>query len=114
MATQAPEHQGNLFQNLPSSGENESFQSLYNQPTLRIERIVSHGHASPADGWYDQTEDEWVFLAQGAARLLFEGHKKEMELNRGDYVLIPAHCRHRVTWTDPDEPTIWLAVHAAR
>jgi len=23
---------------------------------------------------------------------------------------LPAKCRHRVDWTDPDEPTVWLAV----
>ena len=30
---------------------------------------------------------------------------------RSQCVNIPAHRRHRVEWTDPHEPTIWLAVH---
>lgn len=27
----------------------------------------------------------------------------------GDFVNIAAHKKHRVEWTTPDEPTIWLA-----
>jgi len=26
-------------------------------------------------------------------------------------VVIPARCRHRVEWTDPDQETVWLALH---
>jgi len=29
----------------------------------------------------------------------------------GSYVHIPAHCKHRVEWTDPDVETIWLAMY---
>jgi cupin 2 domain-containing protein len=29
----------------------------------------------------------------------------------GDYLDIPAHRRHRVEWTDPAQPTVWLAIH---
>ena len=50
-------------------------------------------------------------MIQGAARLYFEGDASPMELKPGDYVNIPAHRRHRVEWTDPTTPTIWLAVH---
>jgi cupin 2 domain-containing protein len=28
----------------------------------------------------------------------------------GDHLNIPAQRRHRVEWTTPEEPTIWLAV----
>ena len=31
-------------------------------------------------------------------------------LEAGDFLNIPAHCRNRVVWTDPDQETIWLAV----
>jgi cupin 2 domain-containing protein len=75
---------------------------------IRIERIVSEGDTSPAEGWYDQDKAEWVLLVQGAARLEFEDSL--LELKPGDYVNIPAHCKHRVAWTTPDEKTIWLAV----
>lgn len=29
----------------------------------------------------------------------------------GDPLFIPAGTTHRVTFTDPDRPTIWLAIH---
>ena len=52
-----------------------------------------------------------MVLLSGAAGLLFEGEDEVRELHPGDYVLIPAHCRHRVAWTDPIEKTVWLALH---
>jgi len=61
--------------------------------------------------WYDQNEHEWVVVLKGAARLQFEGDDELLEMRPGDYVNIPAHKRHRVEWTTPEEPTVWLAVH---
>jgi cupin 2 domain-containing protein len=52
-----------------------------------------------------------VIVLKGAARLEFEDGT--LEMRPGDYVNIPAHKKHRVAWTTPDEPTIWLAVHYA-
>ena len=88
---------------------------------VRIERIVSTGQASPADFWYDQDEDEWVVLLSGAAKLEFAeaedasataaaNNEKTLDLKVGDWVLLPAHCRHRVAWTDPEQTSVWLAV----
>jgi len=74
-----------------------------------VERIVSHGHCSPDGFWYDQGQYECVLVIQGAARIEFED--RVLELRPGDFINIPAHHRHRVAWTTPDEPTIWLAVH---
>ena len=54
---------------------------------------------------------EWVLVLRGSAQLQFEGQAEAVELGPGDYVLIPAHCRHRVQWTDPRSPTVWLALH---
>jgi len=34
-----------------------------------------------------------------------------VQLQRGSYLYIPAHVRHRVAWTHPTEKTIWLAIH---
>lgn len=78
----------------------------------RIERIVSHGHMAPADpdAWYDQDDDEWVMVVSGAAKLAFTDPEDEVELFPGDAVWLPAHRKHRVAWTDPDRPTVWLAV----
>lgn len=103
----------NLLADLPTPGNGESFHTLLNAPGFRVERIVSHGHASPEGFWYDQAEDEWVMLAAGAARLRFEGGQP-VELTPGSYVHIPARRRHRVDWTDPTQPTVWLAIHVAR
>jgi cupin 2 domain-containing protein len=97
-----------LFADLPTGLPNELIQLLVTAPGVRIERIVSHGHASLPDFWYDQDEAEWVVVLKGAARLRFEG--QTVELRPGDYITIPAHQRHRVEWTTPDEPTVWLAV----
>ena len=98
----------NLFSDLPAKSPNELVQTLLTTPHLRIERIVSQGHASPADFWYDQQENEWVLLLSGAARLQVENNF--IALAPGDYLHIAAHERHRVEWTTPDEPTIWLAI----
>jgi len=98
----------NLFTNLPSDLPDELFTTLLNAANLRIERIVSHGHVSPKDSWYDQDQREWVVVLKGAARLRFEDETVDMQ--PGDFVNIPAHKKHRVEWTTPDEPTIWLGV----
>lgn len=101
----------NLFDRLPNSPPEELFQTLVRTKNVRIERIVSHGHASPTDFWYDQDEHEFVLVLQGAARLQFVDSMQE--LRAGDWVDISAHRKHRVDWTTPDEPTIWLAVFYA-
>ncbi len=98
----------NLFAAIPASLPEEFVTTLLKSPQVRIERIVSHGQASPDGFWYDQDEHEWVLLVQGAARLAFEGEVRA--LARGDFVNIPAHVKHRVEWTAPEETTIWLAV----
>lgn len=97
-----------MLRDLPPSLPKELCETLLQTANLRIERIVSHGHASPAGFWYDQPEGEWVLLLAGAARLEFDD--KKLDLQPGDYVNIPAHQRHRVAWTTPDEPTVWLAI----
>jgi cupin 2 domain-containing protein len=100
----------NLFENIPASSQ-EWFQTLLEKGCVKIERIVSRGHCSPEDFWYDQDWDEWVLLLRGSAGLAFEG-RSEVRLGPGDCLLIPAGVRHRVAWTDAQSNTIWLAVHA--
>jgi cupin 2 domain-containing protein len=100
----------NLFEQIPADLPNEIAQTLLETPKVRIERIVSHGHASPEGFWYDQNQPEWVLVLKGAARLEFEG-QEPFDLRPGNFVNIPAHKRHRVEWTDPTQPTIWLAIH---
>ncbi|MBS0559344.1 MAG: cupin domain-containing protein [Proteobacteria bacterium] len=100
----------NLFAGLPARADEELVTELLARPGLRIERIVSTGQTTPEDRPYDQPHDEWVALLAGGARLWIEG-EGERALAPGDTLLIPAHRRHRVTWTDPEAPTVWLAVH---
>lgn len=96
---------------LPSALPAEVLTTLLDAATVRVERIESYGHASPHGFWYDQDQNEWVMVLKGEARLRFEKDDQPIEMKPGDYVNIPAHARHRVDWTTPDEPTIWLAVH---
>ncbi len=98
----------NLFADLPADLPAELTHTLAAGPGVRVERIVSRGHASPPGFWYDQEEAEWVLVVRGAARIRFEDGS--VELRPGDHVTIPARRRHRVEWTAPDEPTVWLAV----
>jgi cupin 2 domain-containing protein len=104
----------NLFTGLPRSTlENEQFCELLARPGLRIERIVSTGQASPESFWYDQPDGEWVTLLQGEALLRFADEPEARRLRPGDFIdIAPRRC-HRVDWTDPHQPTVWLAIHYA-
>jgi cupin 2 domain-containing protein len=99
-----------IFANIPGLLSEELCQTLFAKDNIRIERIISKGHCSEEQSWYDQTQDEWVLLLQGQARLMIEG-QGEVALGAGDYVLLPAHCRHQVRWTAPEVESIWLAIH---
>jgi cupin 2 domain-containing protein len=97
---------------LPADAEpEEEFTDLLRRDAFRIERIVSRGHASPPDFWYDQDQHEWVMVVQGRAGLRIEGEDETRELGPGDWVDVPARVRHRVEWTQEDPPTVWLAIH---
>lgn len=102
---------GNLFNGVPETLPEELFDTLLERPDCRIERIVSRGQSTPAGQWYDQGWDEWVLLLQGRAALQREEQEGLLELGPGDYLFLPAHCRHRVAWTADDEDTVWLALH---
>jgi cupin 2 domain-containing protein len=99
----------NLFTNLPKTLPEELSTVLQQGQGIRIERIVSKGHTSPEGFWYEQPMHEWAVLLKGAARLEFED--RVVEMGAGDSINIPARQKHRVAWTSPDEPTVWLAVH---
>ncbi|MCH7685824.1 MAG: cupin domain-containing protein [Planctomycetes bacterium] len=101
----------NLFTDFPRTLTEELIEVLAENEHVRIERIVSTGHASHEGFWYDQEEHEWVVVLKGEAKLLFEGDDEPIHMKPGDFVNIPAHRKHRVEWTTPDEPTVWLAIH---
>jgi len=104
----------NLLNDIPDEVPDELFQPLLEGGSFRLERIVSDGHQSPADFWYDQPWDEWVLLLAGSATLLLADDEREIELQPFDYVLIPAGCRHRVRRTSHGEKTVWLALHSGK
>jgi cupin 2 domain-containing protein len=101
---------GNLLRGLPDARQGEAVDVLAMAPGLRIERIVSLGQASPPGFWYDQDEAEFVLLLAGAARLRFADEAEDRALGPGDHLEIVPHRRHRVQWTDPERPTVWLTV----
>lgn len=101
----------NLFNHIPLELPHELAEVVLHEKKIKIERIISRGHASPEGFWYDQEDHEWVVVLEGSAGLRFEDETEPVILNAGDYLHIPAHCRHRVEWTDPQCDTVWLAVH---
>jgi cupin 2 domain-containing protein len=104
-------HVQQIHAGIPEALPKELIEPVVSSDAIRIERIVSRGHVSPPDFWYDQDTHEWVLLIAGAARLRIADQDEPIALAPGDHLNIPAHVRHRVDWTDPDRPTIWLAVH---
>ena len=100
----------NLFDDVPAGADNEIVTQLLSRSGVRIERIVSTGQVTPVDAPYCQPHDEWVLLLAGAARLWIDGDG-EFALRPGDCMMVPAGRTHRVTFTSPEEPTIWLAIH---
>jgi len=104
-----------IFADLPrSTAADEQISELLSRRGLRIERIVSTGQCSPPGFWYDQPDAEWVLLLRGAARLRFADETEARALRPGDFVDIAPRRRHRVDWTDPEQPTVWLAIHYAQ
>jgi cupin 2 domain-containing protein len=102
---------GNLYENIPEGLEEEFFEIILERGSLKLERIVSHGQTTPDGQWYDQEWDEWVVVLRGRAEILFDDEEQPRVLEPGHYVHIPAGRRHRVVWTDPEQDTIWLALH---
>ncbi len=103
-------NKSNIFEAIPNELRQELFEDIVSTESLKIERIVSYGHTTTDFEWYIQERNEWVILLQGEAVLSFE-NEDDLRLKSGDYINIPALKKHRVSWTKPDEETIWLAVH---
>ena len=102
---------GNLLAGLPEALAEEEFTTLVSGAGFKLVRIVSMAQASPEGEWYDQDQAEWVVVIKGSAGLRIEGEARARSLRAGDYLRLPAHVRHRVEWTDPNQPTVWLALH---
>lgn len=100
----------NIFSQIPLGLKEELFENIISKDALKVERIVSYGHTTKEFEWYDQKDSEWVILLKGEAVLEFED-APDVKLQGGDYLNIPAHTKHRVSWTKPDEESVWLAIH---
>jgi len=100
----------NIFQSIPDAIEEEIFETLIQSKNVKIERIISKGHQSPESGWHDENQNEWVILLKGKAVISYESGEQE-KLVEGSFTNIPAHTKHRVSWTKPNTETVWLAVH---
>ncbi len=83
----------------------ERFVELARLGGTTIEHIVSS--TRPDDTEQDQPRDEWVVLLHGTAELEVGG--THVSLTSGQWLLLPAHTRHRVLATS--EGARWLAVH---
>ena len=99
----------NIFDAISTKQKDEVFTDLLKCENVRVERIVSYGHSSPESGWYEQNEHEWIMVLQGAAELLYFDQSRK-RLKAGDFVLIPAGEKHKVSWTKPSQATVWLAI----
>ena len=85
----------------------ELLETLVEHENVRIERIISTGQTT--DGWYDQEEHEYVVLLEGKAQIEYE-NGETVDLLPGDTLLIPAHDKHRVSYTSTEPACIWLCI----
>ncbi len=103
----------NIFSVLQVNSKKEYFEDIISEDNFRIERIISEGHTTPNDFWYDQDEDEFVLLLKGFAKLMFEDGSI-VELNEGDYLIIEKHVKHKVIFTSTETKTFWLTCYYKR
>ena len=98
----------NIYENIVVDKNKEQFFDLLTNDKIRIEKIVSNGQSSPINFWYEQKENEFVLLLKGSAIIEFED--KDISIGECDYLNIKAFTKHRVKYTNKNEPSIWLAV----
>lgn len=98
----------NVFENIIIDKNQEQFFDLIKSDNIKIEKIVSNGQSSSVNFWYEQEKNEFVLILKGNAIIEYE--HSDIELKEGDYINIKAFTKHRVKYTNKDEPTIWLAV----
>ena len=100
----------NIFKEMPENLPNEIFEKLASGSNFKLERIISKGHIAPEKGWFNQETHEWVILLQGHSQIEFKTGEV-IDLQKGDYLEIPAGCEHRVSFTSSEPECIWLALH---
>jgi cupin 2 domain-containing protein len=95
---------------IPANSDEELFESIYNDRNLLIERIISTGQVTPDGIWLEEDYDEWVILLQGNSKIKFDDGKT-VEVEKGDYFMIPSNTKHKVILTSKIPCCIWLAIH---
>jgi cupin 2 domain-containing protein len=100
----------NIFTDPGIEDTKELFEVIATLDDARIERIITQKPYSSPGQWYNQEQDEWVVLLRGNATIEIRDQGL-IELRSGDYIMLPAHCQHRITRTSADPACIWLAVH---
>lgn len=98
----------NLFKIPVSQSDDEQIEVLFEDSSVRVERIISMGQISPAGFWYQQEEDERVAILQGEAILRVQD--SFVHLLQGDTYFLPALLKHRVEFTSKDPACIWLCL----
>lgn len=99
----------NLFDSLVTESDNEIFDMIVKTNNIKLERISSFGNTTSPGEWYDQDDDEWVFLVKGNANILFKKDNELVKMEAGDHILIPKRIKHRVEYTSQD--ALWLTLH---
>ncbi|MEA3353289.1 MAG: cupin domain-containing protein [Campylobacterota bacterium] len=97
----------NFKENIPAKHDNEIFETILSNENIKMERIISYGQTTPKDQWYDQDEDEFVFLISGEAKIKYDDDSI-YHLKSGMSLYITAHQKHQVIYTS--NPTIWLTL----
>jgi quercetin dioxygenase-like cupin family protein len=97
---------GRLLDPADAPAAGERFEPLAAMQGVRVEQILSPASTMPAR--YEQAHDEWVAVLAGSATLDVAG--ETVQLEPGDWVLLPAGVPHTVVTTAAG--TSWLAVHA--
>ncbi len=97
----------NIFENIPFDSDKELFEILFENKNIKIERIISYGYTSAPNFWYNQSENEFVILLKGEAKLEFKD--RVISLNSGDYIMIPKYLQHRVAFTSKE--ALWLCIY---
>ena len=88
----------------PLTLPDEAVELIASGKGVRIERIVSTGHVSPDEFWYDSEECEWVTVLSGEGKLRFE-NDDEVALVHG-----PAAAGYRAA----SEPMVNIRATLAR
>ena len=89
-----------------AKNDSEIIENILSGKEFRIERIISTGQISD---WFDQADNELVMLLQGSAKIEYETGLVRIVI-AGDYFVIKAHEKHKVSYTSENPPCIWLCI----